>query len=195
MAATQIPCLPVMGAVLAGGSSRRMGKSKADIPLWDGRSMMTHVITQVKTVCPNLVIVGGPPVSIEGVLHLPDITPHLGPLGGLKTLLASGRAEAYLVVACDQPFLTSEICHLLLMGDSAVAHLFRPHPGQPVDPFPGYYPALLLSRVSDPHLPAEEDRSMQNFIRTIPVTFLSLPASLRSGIKSLNTPEDLKGWG
>ncbi len=187
MATTQMKYPQVIGAVLAGGRSLRMGRPKADILLGDGRSMIAHVIAQMKKVCPEVVIVGGAPASMAGVSPLPDTTSGLGPLGGLNTLLSSGRASAYLIVACDQPLLTPEILHLLLAGDPAVAHLFQPIQNQPVDPFPGYYPATLLPR----DVSATEKRSMQHFIQTIPVTFIPLPASLRPCIKSLNTPEDL----
>ena len=193
MATTQTNLPSVIGAVLAGGISRRMGRPKADILLRDGRSMIMHVIAQMKKVCPDMVIVGGPPVSMKGIRYLPDTTPGLGPLGGLNTLLGSGLANAYLVVACDQPFLSPETLHLLLAGDPAIAHLFYPIPNCPIDPFPGYYPAALLPDVlnhSDA-LPRGE-RSMQHFIQTIPVTWIPLPTSLRPCIKSLNTPADLE---
>jgi len=193
MTATQTKDPQPFGAVLAGGNSRRMGRPKADILLGDGRSMIAHAIAQMKKVCPVVVVVGGPPVSIKDVLHLPDIAPGLGPLGGLNTLLGSGLASAYLIVACDQPFLTPEIFHLLLAGDPAVAHLFRPIQDRPIDPFPGYYPAALLPRqLENPDLLERGGRSMQRFIQTIPVTFLSIPMPLRPCIKSLNTPGDLK---
>ena len=193
MAAVEMGHSSVIGAVLAGGISRRMGRPKADIPLGDGRSMIAHVIEQMKKVCPEVVVVGGPPVSIEGVRHLPDTTPGLGPLGGLHTLLGSGLANAYLIAACDQPFLTPEIGHLLLAGDPAVAHLFRPIPNRLIDPFPGYYPAALLHEaLNNSDALARGARSMQRFIQTIPVTWIPLPASLRPCIKSLNTPEDLE---
>jgi len=185
---------PVIGAVLAGGRSRRMGRPKADIPLGDGRSMIDHVIARVKAVCPQVVVVGGAPVSMDGVRHLPDTLPDLGPLGGLNTLLDSGLANAYLVVACDQPFLLPEILRLLLAGDPAVAHLFRPIRNRPIDPFPGYYPAGLLS--FDPNnrgVLAQKERSMQRFIQTIQVAFLPLPLPLRCSIESINTPADLQG--
>jgi len=194
MTATEVAHFQVIGAILAGGRSHRMGRRKADIPLGDGRPIIAHVIAQMKSVCPDMVIVGGPPVSIEGVRHLPDTVSGLGPLGGLHTLLGSGLADAYLVAACDQPFLEPSIFHLLLAGDPAVAHLFLPIRHRPIDPFPGYYPATLLSEAlkntENTEAWPQRARSMQRFIQMIPVTWVPLPASLRPCIKSLNTPED-----
>jgi molybdopterin-guanine dinucleotide biosynthesis protein A len=181
-----------------------MGGPKEGLMLADGQPMIAHVLKPLSEVCVRIVVVGVcqsaslPP----DILQLPDLHPGRGPLGGLETLLASGLDTGYLVVACDQPFLTPGLLRLLLGEDATLPRLFEPSdprpdrkPGVRVDPFPGYFPTRLLRRIKAAM--ASSDTSMQHLIGSLahsktPVSWASLPASLRSGLKSINTPDDLR---
>jgi molybdopterin-guanine dinucleotide biosynthesis protein A len=181
----------VAGAVLAGGESRRMGRPKAILPLWDGDPMVAHVIRALTAVCGSIVSVGGTPTDFGGVLHLPDPVRGRGPLAAMATLLSSAPAKAYLIVACDQPLITPELLRLLLPNDShdaQTARLFCPQEACPVDPFPGYYPATLYPVIQ--RVLSDDRPSVQKLIRSIPVTWVSLPDFLRPCLKSINTPEE-----
>jgi molybdopterin-guanine dinucleotide biosynthesis protein A len=52
-----------------------------------------------------------------------DAVSRCGPLGGIYTCLASSRAEAEIFLACDMPFITSEL--LLKLVASFEAHRGR----------------------------------------------------------------------
>lgn len=182
----------ITGAVLAGGESRRMGRPKAILPLWDGDAMVTHVIRALTAVCGSVVSVGGPPPDFGGVRHLPDPVRGRGPLAAMETLLLSQLAPAYLIVACDQPLITPELLRLLLPNDPSeaqAARLFRPQEACPVDPFPGYYPATLLPVIQQ--VLYDDSPSVQKLIRSILVTWVTLPDPLRACLKNINTPEEL----
>ncbi|HET8761041.1 MAG TPA: NTP transferase domain-containing protein, partial [Nitrospiria bacterium] len=138
----------VIGAILAGGHSRRMGRPKEGVVLWDGRPMIEHVVEAMQAVCPQVVIVG----SCRGwtpeppIIRLDDRQADLGPLGGIDTLLASGLANGYLVAGCDQPLLTPPMLRLLLNPpDPGVPCFLRAESGAELDPFPGYFPASWVS--------------------------------------------------
>ncbi len=182
-----------IGAILNGGESVRMGTPKGAICLSDGRAMIEHVISLLKGVCGQVVTVGrSPGEAIQhqyGITHLADKEPGLGPLGGIETLLLSDIGEGYLVAASDQPLLTTEIFRLLMEGDPSVPRFFRPNKGEIIDPFPGYFPACLLSEVE--RVRANGVQSMHGFIEGITVSWIALPETLRPRIKSINTPADL----
>ena len=111
------------GYVLAGGASRRMGSDKALLPL-GGRTLIEHAAAAVREAAGNVTIIGSPERYRHlGIQVLPDERPGFGPLGGVITALANGRAEWSLIVACDLPGLTAD----LLRGLLAV-----------VDSFPGF---------------------------------------------------------
>jgi molybdopterin-guanine dinucleotide biosynthesis protein A len=95
----------LLGVVLAGGKSSRMGRDKAWLTFF-GQPMLCRVAEVVSQVTGDLLISGRDPVEF-GIRApwLPDLTPDLGPAGGVLTVLeATGRP--CLVVSCDLPFLT-----------------------------------------------------------------------------------------
>ncbi|MFT7326389.1 MAG: molybdopterin-guanine dinucleotide biosynthesis protein A [Ilumatobacter sp.] len=128
----------VAGAVLAGGQSRRMGRTKALIDV-GGQPMATHVaIALAAAGCRDVVLVGGDPIEL-GSLKLAVIAdkyPGEGPVGGVLTALhhyqhhsqqhsqhhsqhhsqqhRSGAATHVVIAACDLPGLTAGAVHQML---------------------------------------------------------------------------------
>ena len=106
----------ILGAVLAGGASSRMGVDKATVEI-EGRSMLDRVAASVELVADHLVIAGRP-ASTDGWRGLSDPRPgRAGPLAGLVAALHEANklgAEAVILVAVDQPFVRSETLSRLL---------------------------------------------------------------------------------
>ena len=102
----------MVGAVLTGGASRRMGRTKALIEL-DGVPMARRVADALAVAgCGSVIAYGGDPVELEplGMPVLPDRHPGCGPLGGvLGALELFAESDLHLdgvfVVACDLPAL------------------------------------------------------------------------------------------
>ena len=72
------------GAVLAGGSSRRMGRDKAFLKV-DGTPLVSSVAGVLDAVVDaGVVVVGGDVDGIRnlGLRNVPDLHPGHGPLGG-----------------------------------------------------------------------------------------------------------------
>jgi molybdopterin-guanine dinucleotide biosynthesis protein A len=102
----------MVGAVLTGGASRRMGRTKALIEL-DGVPMARRVADAlVLAGCASVIAYGGDPVELEplGMPVLPDRHPGSGPLGGVLGALelfseSDLPIDGVFVVACDLPAL------------------------------------------------------------------------------------------
>ncbi len=93
----------VGGAILAGGSSTRMGTHKAFIQI-DGSTMIERCASALSDsgVSP-IVAVGGPAGKLVslGIQCTPDMWPGEGPLGGVITALDSVSTEIVVVLSCD----------------------------------------------------------------------------------------------
>ncbi|WP_156256300.1 molybdenum cofactor guanylyltransferase [Sandarakinorhabdus oryzae] len=73
----------MLGAVLAGGESRRFGSDKA-LALLDGQTLLARAIERLR-VCDELVVAGR---DVPGITSLADWpAPGLGPLGGLAAAM------------------------------------------------------------------------------------------------------------
>jgi molybdenum cofactor guanylyltransferase len=108
----------IVGAVLAGGRSARMGQDKALIrPDPDGARLVDRVIGAIRAAgITEIAVVGAPPTwppelieqhTREAVVHVPDRWPGEGPLGGIiSALLHSMETADWVFVApCDVPDL------------------------------------------------------------------------------------------
>jgi molybdopterin-guanine dinucleotide biosynthesis protein A len=111
----------VVGAVLAGGDSRRMGEPKALVVV-DGVPMGSRVASALSDGgCRSVTLVGGDPAWHEalGLLGVADRWPGLGPLAGTTTALLdvadqADEAAVVVVAACDQPWLDAGTVGALL---------------------------------------------------------------------------------
>ncbi len=184
---------PHTGAILAGGESRRMGAPKEGIRLWDGRPMIEYVMGALAGLCARLAVVGecrGYALPAD-VARLPDLHPGRGPLAGIEALLASGLDEAYLVAACDQPFLTSDLLRGLLRGDPSRPCFFLGEGGT-VHPLPAYLPSSWLPAVSQ--AVREERLSVRKLIADSDVCWAPVDAQAEACLSSVNSRAELAAW-
>jgi len=107
----------IAGFILAGGRSRRMGKDKWNLVL-DGRSFVERIADEIRGVASSVAVVGDPGDGLgsEGSLAkatnlktVPDVFPQWGALGGVHAALTHCDADWALVVACDFPFVTTDL--------------------------------------------------------------------------------------
>ena len=112
--------MEVTSIVLAGGKSLRLGRSKA-LEVIGGRSLIEWVVERLKPVSSQLLIVTSKEQSdlpaIRGAEVVIDLYPGKGPLGGIYTGLVAARSSQSIVVACDMPFVNTELlCHMIEMS-------------------------------------------------------------------------------
>ena len=104
----------VSGVILAGGKSSRYGKNKAVVNI-NGISLIKRVLRVMETLFPSIVVITNTPDDYT-FLNLPmfeDKIKGLGPLGGIFTGLEVISKNAGFFVACDMPFLNSDLIRYL----------------------------------------------------------------------------------
>jgi len=108
----------VIGVVLAGGGSRRMGRDKALLE-WRGRPLLDQVRTRLWAAgCQAVVTSRAAPGCIA------DVYPDRGPLGGIHAVLRSRPSVGYLVVPVDMPLLPIALLRGLIDSGRVHGHCY-----------------------------------------------------------------------
>jgi molybdenum cofactor guanylyltransferase len=95
--------------VLAGGHSSRMGSDKG-LMIFNYREMIMHVVDVVQKVFDKVIIItNNPEYRKFGLDILQDISPGMGPAGGILTGLSQSVTPWNFFIACDMPFITQEV--------------------------------------------------------------------------------------
>jgi len=125
--------MTMIAAILVGGKSQRMGRSKALLPI-DGGYLVDRIEKKLQELVPAIskVILSGKITERETV---PDEEPLRGPVGAIHTLAKRylTKAQSLLVVPVDLPLLESHvlsplITHFLANQSSAVTFCSHPLP-------------------------------------------------------------------
>jgi molybdopterin-guanine dinucleotide biosynthesis protein A len=111
-----------VGAVLAGGRSRRMGSPKALAEL-AGRPLVVHAVAAVEAASLEAVVVAKPDSPLPRlpcrVVREPAEPAH--PLRGILSALDAADGRAVVALACDMPLVPAALLEWLAGIDAAVA--------------------------------------------------------------------------
>jgi molybdopterin-guanine dinucleotide biosynthesis protein A len=102
----------IEGFILAGGASRRMGSDKSRLVL-NGQSFVERIAEALSPVTTLITIVGGSAQLDINLPRAPDVYPQWGALGGVHAALSVCSSRFGLIVACDFPFVTTELFYRL----------------------------------------------------------------------------------
>lgn len=94
-------------AVLTGGNSKRFGDNKCLYKI-GGKTMIGMIVDSIGKLFSEIIFVGSNPQIGVGKF-LRDIHPNRGPVGGLETALINSKYESIFLIACDMPFVSSEV--------------------------------------------------------------------------------------
>lgn len=169
--------MSILGAILAGGASRRFGADKA-AALIDGQAMMDRVIARIGCQVDEIVICGRSWGDFPTLADRPK--PGMGPLGGLAAALhyaATDGFETVLTAGCDLPDLPGDLVAQLSPAPAVIK-------GQPLL---GLWNSALAASLDD-HLATTGDLSMAAWIRKAGARQVALDRS----IANINTPGDLE---
>lgn len=111
----------LFGLVLAGGASTRMQRDKATLA-YHGRPQLDWAYQLLSEVCAATFISVRPDQRTETTRaqfpQIVDRQPGTGPIAGISAALQEHPKAAWLIVACDLPFLTREtLQHLIAHRD------------------------------------------------------------------------------
>jgi molybdopterin-guanine dinucleotide biosynthesis protein A len=166
----------VLGAVLTGGASTRMGRDKAAVAV-AGVAMAERVAAALRD--------GGARVVARIGTDVPDLYPGEGPLGGIITALRWAGGEAVVIAPCDMPWIeashaTAVVDALSDAVDVAVAgeqHLFAAWQPSALAPLEAAF--------------ADGERAPKRALRSLRVVTVALGPGKWS--RDVDTPEDLEG--
>jgi molybdenum cofactor guanylyltransferase len=185
--------MKVLGAIIAGGESSRMGAEKAFVTL-DGVSLIARVMSRIRFQVEETVVNANGDLARFDYLQVPilrDALPTGTPLAGLHAALAYAKRhdfDAVLSVGSDQPFLPLDLVEKLEEAGRSTGAAVGISGGQT------HYLTGLWSAALAPELEAQIKKGMrrvQDFVAhvaTEKVEWLTFP---HDPFFNINTPEDL----
>jgi molybdopterin-guanine dinucleotide biosynthesis protein A len=190
----------IVGVLLAGGLSRRMGGGDKSLRLLAGQTLLDHVIDRVRPQVAALVLnANGDPVRFArfGLPVVADsVADFAGPLAGVLAGLdwaAANRPDSPLVasLATDAPFLPSDLVARLVEGMNAqgadlacAASSGQPHP------VVGLWPVRLREELRHA-LVAEGIRKVDVWTARYRLAIVDFPITGIDPFFNANRPEDL----
>ena len=196
----QIEREDIVGVLLAGGQSRRMGGGDKSLRMLAGRPILAHVIERVSGQVGTLVLnANGDPERFAdfGLPVAPDVIEgHPGPLAGVLTGMLWARenvpdARWILTVATDAPFVPRAIAARLAAAiDAEGAELACAASGGRNHPVIGLWPVRLaenLRRAVEEQEIRKVDRWTADFKLAV-VDFASEPTD---PFFNINHPDDI----
>ncbi|WP_246010529.1 NTP transferase domain-containing protein [Hymenobacter perfusus] len=191
LAEWQATAPPLRGLVLAGGRSQRMGQDKGKLA-YHGQEQRAYAAELLAPFCQDVHVSCRPDQVVEleyaGLRPLPDTFADLGPLSGILSALRLDPNAAWLVVACDLPFLSeTTLAHLVQHRQPArLATAFQSPENEWPEPLitiwePASYPQLLRFLSLGYSCPRKT---------LINSDVAVLPAPAPQELRNVNTPEE-----
>lgn len=184
----------IVGAVLAGGRSSRMGSEKPLVEI-GGRLLIERVLDAVSPCVAEVVLVTNRPelYGFLGVQAIPDTHPGRGPLAGIHSALGSLRGYGALVVACDYPFLDAQSLRKITREDPGGGVVLPQIEGR-LHPLCALYATKALTAVEQAL--ANGELMVLSLVARLPQRILFEDelggAAAARTFFNVNTPEDLR---
>lgn len=190
----------LLGGVLVGGSSSRMGADKAALRL-GGRTFLERALDALRPHVSRTFLIGsaarkaelgqsGMPASDPNLLPwVFDVPGDFGPLAGALAALRADRDAAWLLMSCDAPLHDAASIGWLIFQrhQTAIAVMPRLRDGS-IEPLPVLFePAALAALEAQASLCETSLRVIANDRR---VATPQIPDTLRNSWRNINTPDD-----
>lgn len=112
-------CKEIVGIILAGGKSRRMGTNKAFLEI-GGMPLIEREVKILSPLFPTVAVVSKELEKfrfMKGVSFVKDLFPEQHALGGIYTALSHFRKDCF-VFACDLPFLNPHLIQAMIAQEN-----------------------------------------------------------------------------
>lgn len=182
--------LNVVGLVLAGGKSRRMGRDKAAVVLKSGKTLLEECFDKLSRISSPCLVSASRPYG--GYPLLADARENAGPLGGITAGLRYAEklgARGIITLACDMPFMPAGALAVLAASEAPAALYVNPANGK-TETLAAYYSLALLWRFE--RALAAELPSLRRILEAVNIA--RLPWRGEVGVFfNCNRPRDLRG--
>jgi molybdopterin-guanine dinucleotide biosynthesis protein A len=182
-------------ALIAGGSSRRMGVDKALLTVtWRGRQMplWRRQLAVLKELEPSQLLLSGPQRPGSPVIAIADRWTTSGPLAGIATCLEFVSYEFLLVLAVDLPRIESACLRLLLLHSANGCGVVPVREGR-YEPLTALYPKRALdfavARLGLAELKLQE--FVQELVSVGLVRPWAVPVQMDEQFANWNSPTDI----
>jgi len=182
------------GIILAGGTSSRLGRSKAFLEI-EGQFLVERVSCRLRQVVDEIVLVTNSPNAYRflGLTTIKDVFEGVGALGGIHAGLSAISRPYGLVVGCDMPFLNVRLLRYMITlakGYDAVI----PRLGSYMEPLHAVYARQCVGAIEEA-IRAGQRRVLAPFSRARirHVTKAEIAAYDPNGLSffNVNTPQDV----
>lgn len=136
------------GIILGGGRSSRIGRDKCILEL-GGKPVFEIVIDRLKPLFKELILVTNTPERFDKesrFIITTDEVPYQGPLGGILAGLSASSEKHNLVIACDMPFLNTDLIKYLFT-ETSDADVIIPYSNKGIEPLHAVYSKDCLSAI------------------------------------------------
>jgi len=186
--------LDIMGAILAGGKSTRMGTEKALLSL-KGRPMIQYVSDTLAALFSEVIVVGGDK-DRYGFLRLeivPDVFKGCGPLGGIQAALNRAKPLPVFVLSCDTPFIPLEMIDHILSFKGAASTKIATFDGV-IQPLCGLYDSASIGAIEHDLREGKYSvlKTISNIDHTVVPITSDLPFFTPQIFWNVNRPEDYR---
>jgi molybdopterin-guanine dinucleotide biosynthesis protein A len=182
--------MPDLGGILVGGRGTRMGGvAKGLLATSSGETLIARWQRLFSAIGVRCILVGEhASYRDSGIECIADEPPHIGPLGGLVSLLSAAGESRAIAVACDMPFVSIELLSKLVAFPSA-APIIAPRRGGRWEPLFARYDAPRVIAAARKRIAAGE-HSLQGLLTDVGAEPLPLDASEWEQMRDWDRPED-----
>lgn len=183
----------ITGIILAGGKSSRMGFDKGLMNV-NGKNSIEYAVEALEPITERIIIISNnDSYDYLGLPVYEDIVKGKGPIGGIFTGLTVSDTEKNLVVACDMPFISSELLEFILENTEFYEIALASFENK-IQPLCGYYLKETAMRLRE--LISDDILKMQEAIQFFHYKKIAVNKAIKFYTPELsmniNTPMELK---
>ena len=181
---------PILGGVLVGGRSRRMGRPKQLVEIGDC-TMIERVVDALSGEVDEVVLLGGgpAPATLDGLSRVADADDCQGPMAGILGALRAEPEACWVVAPCDLPLLRRAAVRWLLGTRGPGAWAVLPSLEGFVEPLLALYEPEARSLLEEAAMASQH--SLHRLASNSRVATIEPPAALQRCWFNANTPQEL----
>jgi len=186
---------PLYGAVFIGGQSRRMGKPKFSLS-YNGQSETERIAKMLSQVCQKVFLSARADQDLDilsdrlNFERINDEHYGMGPVGGLATLMGRFPDKAWLISACDLPFMREENFKSILKERDPLRYgtCYSQKGRQGVEPMCAIYEPKFILPLFEAM--SHRELSLSRIIDDVEFKRVKVPEERRHNFTNVNTLEE-----